>query len=328
MQTAAAVNRWGNACFARHVIAQARAEPVDLIWTHNDSALESFTWAKPRGIRCVLDQSIGHPAALAEILESDRARYPELYERAPPLPSGHEIARAERELDLADTVLVGSAFARDSLTARGVPGDKIRLVPYGFDETLWSQPGPRPPLRGRPLEVLFVGAVQPRKGLGALLQAFTRIDPRVARLTLLGRMDLPANALAPVADRVVHRPPVPRREVAAVMARADVLILPSLFEGSAVVAYEAQAAGLALIQSASTGWIAEQDRTGLILPDVSAAAIRTAVLALAHDPDRLAAMQTAAAAAQPRCWADYRAEVRQVLGLAAAQVPESREAAA
>mgnify|MGYP006281728477 CR=1 FL=1 len=332
-RTAAVVNRWGNAHFARHVIARAQAEPVDLLWTHNDSALESFAWARPRGIRCVLDQSIGHPAALAEVLARDRARYPALYRDAPPPPGARAIARNDRELAYADIVLVGSPFARDTLVARGVAADKVCLVAYGCDETIYGDPPARPPCAGRPLEVLFVGTVQPRKGLGALIEAFAGIDPRRARLTLLGRMDLPRDALAPLADRAVCRPPVPRREVARAMARADVLILPSLFEGSAVVAYEAQAAGLALIQSAHTGLVVRPGETGLLLPEVSAAAIRAAVLQLADAPDRVAAMQAAAAARPARRWADYRAEVRAVLGLPgraalARAAASNREAAA
>ncbi|MBK1670944.1 hypothetical protein CKO28_23305 [Rhodovibrio sodomensis] len=311
----AAVNRWGNAGFARHVIARAMAEPVDLLWTHNDSALESFRWANARGIRCVLDQSIGHPAALADVLARDRARYPALYRNAPPLPDARALERADRELERADMVLVGSPFARDTLTARGLRADKIRLLAYGSDETIWGAPRSRPPRAGRPLEVLFAGTVQPRKGVGALIEAFAEIDPRCARLTLLGRLDVPRAALAPLAGRAVHRPPVPRREVARAMARADVLVLPSLFEGSAVVAYEAQAAGLALIQSAHTGLVVRPGVTGLLLPEVSAAAIRDAVRQLADDPGRLAGMQAAAAATPPRRWADYRADARALLGL-------------
>jgi glycosyltransferase involved in cell wall biosynthesis len=330
MRAAAAVNRWGNARFARHAIACARAEPVELIWTHNDCAAETFAWARERGVRCVLDQSIGHPAALAEILAADRARYPDLHAGGPPPPGPREIARADRELELADVVLVGSAFARETLVARGVPAAKIRLLPYGFDETLWpapAAPSPRPPRAGRPLAVLFAGAVQPRKGVGALLEAFAGIDPRAARLTLLGRMDLPAGTRLPAG--VVHRPPVPRAGVAAAMVAADVLILPSLLEGSAVVAYEAQAAGLALIQSANTGLLARPGETGLILPEVSAPAIRRAVLTLAEDPGLLAGMQAAAAAARPRSWADYRADARRVLGLdGALQAPAAAERAA
>ena len=316
-RAAAAVNRWGNARFARHVIARAEAEPVDLLWTHNDSALESFVWAKARGIRCVLDQSIGHPAALAAVLAADRARYPALYRDAPPPPGRREIARADAELAHADLVLVGSGYARGTLEARGVPAAKIRRVAYGADEAIWGAPSSRPPLAGRPLEVLFVGTVQPRKGVGALVEAFAGIDPRLARLTLLGRLEVPRDVLAPLADRAVHRPPVPRREVVPAMARADVLILPSLCEGGGIVLYEAQAAGLALIQSAQASVIVRHGETGLLLPEVSAAAIRDAVLALAQDPAGLAAMQVAAASVRTRGWADYRAEVRAALGLCA-----------
>jgi glycosyltransferase involved in cell wall biosynthesis len=141
-------------------------------------------------------------------------------------------------------------------------------------------------------------------------------------------MDLPAAARAALPGHVVHRPPVPRAEVAAEMARADVLILPSLFEGSAVVAYEAQAAGLVLIQSANTGLVARHGKTGLVLPAVTAGAIREAVLALAHAPDRLAAMRAAAAATPPRRWADYRADVRAVLDLEPGSRPAPGGAAA
>jgi glycosyltransferase involved in cell wall biosynthesis len=322
---AAAVNAWGNARFGRQVTWLADREPVDLLWTHNDGAAEAFARARARGIRCVLDQSIGHPAALAETLARDRARYPALHAGAPPPPDARAIARADRELALADLVLVGSAFARDTLSARGVDPARVRVVPYGFDETLWPAPAARPALRGRPLEVLFVGSVQPRKGVGALLDAFAGIDPRVARLTLLGRMDLPRHAFAPFAARVAHRPAVARQRVAAAMAAADVVILPSLFEGGGVVAYEALASGCALIQSASMALAVAPGRTGLVLDEVGAPAIRAAVEGLAHAPDRLAAMQTGARAVRTRSWADYRAEVRGVLRLDA---PHRTEAAA
>lgn len=41
------------------------------IWAAMDGALESFEIAKPAGVKCILDQFIGHPASLNKILEEE-----------------------------------------------------------------------------------------------------------------------------------------------------------------------------------------------------------------------------------------------------------------
>jgi glycosyltransferase involved in cell wall biosynthesis len=306
--------------FARQAVRLAEREPVDLLWTHDGKALEAFRWAKTRGILCVLDQSIGHPAALAEVLADDRARHPVFHRGAPAPPGPAAIARADAELALADLVLVGSAFARATLLARGVDAAKLRVVPYGFDETLWpAAPPPRPRLDGRPLELLFVGAVTPRKGVPALLQAIARVPPGLARLTMVGRLEVPRAALAPYRERVRFVPQVPRQQVPAWMATADVLVLPSLFEGASVVLFEALGAGLAVIRSQANHDPGDGGAAGPVLPAVTASAIEAAIRSLAEDPAALARCQTAARTTRiRRRWADYRAEVRPLLGLPAA----------
>lgn len=306
--------------FARHVVRLAERRPVDLLWTYDGKALEAFRWAKAHGIACVLDQSIGHPAALAEVLADDRARHPAFHRDAPAPPGRAAIARADAELALADLVLVGSAFVRATLLARGADAAKLRVVPYGFDETLWPAEAPlRPPLAGRPLDLLFLGAVTPRKGVAALLQAIARVPPALARLTMVGRVEVPRAALAPYRDRVRFVPQVPRQQVPAWMAAADALVLPSLFEGASVVLFEALGAGLAVIRSQANHDLGDGGAAGPVLPEVTAPAIEAAIRSLAEDPAALARCQ--AAARRPsvrRRWADYRAEVRPLLGLPAA----------
>ncbi|NIQ94071.1 MAG: glycosyltransferase family 4 protein, partial [Desulfuromonadales bacterium] len=77
---------------------------------------------------------------------------------------------------MADVIVVGSPFCAQTMIDNGCPEEKIRIVPYGFDETLFpAVPPQREPPEGRPMRFLFVGAVHARKGAAYLLQAFQDI---------------------------------------------------------------------------------------------------------------------------------------------------------
>ena len=313
------VNRWGNRRFAGAVIALARREPVDVLWGYNSSSLEVFRWAKDRGLACVLDQSIGHPAAENAVLDAERARHPDYFPAGDRPHDSAWIARNDAEIALADRVVVGSAAAARTLSARGCDPAKIHVVPYGWDETLFpTDPPARPPPHGRPLRALFVGTLGPRKGAAYLLQALDRVPPAAVAATLVGRLDLPPRTFARHAARVRHVPQVPRAAVAAQMAAADVFVFPSLFEGGGIVLAEALGAGLPIVQGPDSGVGAEDGVSGRVLDSLSVESLADALAELAADPDRLTAWQNAAGhQGRTRRWADYRRQLRAVLdGLA------------
>jgi len=56
-------------------------EPVDVLWGYNTSSLEVFRWAKKQGIRCILDQTIGHCAAMNRVMLAEQTRNPEFFPR-------------------------------------------------------------------------------------------------------------------------------------------------------------------------------------------------------------------------------------------------------
>jgi glycosyltransferase involved in cell wall biosynthesis len=315
-RAAGAVNRTGNRRFARQVIGLARREPVDALWTHNGGALEAFVWARSHGLTCVLDQSIGHPAAENAVMAAERARHPAAFGPADRPHDAAWVARADAELALADRVLVGSAFAAESLYAYGVPAAKVRIVPYGYDETRFPDAPPlRPPLAGRPLELLFAGTLGWRKGGAHLLAALHRLPPGSARLTVAGRIDLPRSWLDGLGDRLRLLGQVPRGEMPAVLRAADALVLPSLFEGGGVVLYEARAAGLAILQSRACGDGVPVDvgegPNGCVLREVTPDSLAAAIAGAAADPDRLARWQAASWRLRTeRTWAAYRARLR------------------
>jgi UDP-glucose:(heptosyl)LPS alpha-1,3-glucosyltransferase len=102
---------------------------------------------------------------------------------------------------------------------------------------------------------IFVGSGFARKGLGCLLEAWPRMDSRVLLMVVgedrhRGYFQARAQALG-IASRM--RWLGPRQDVPALLAAADVLVLPSLFEAFGNVALEAMAAGLPVLLSAQCG---------------------------------------------------------------------------
>jgi glycosyltransferase involved in cell wall biosynthesis len=80
-------------------------------------------------------------------------------------------------------------------------------------------------------------------------------------------------------------------DMAPLMRDADVLLLPSLNEGSALVTFEAQASGCVLAVSDATGAPAEHDVHGLIHPAGDEAVLTEHVRALATDRALLARLR-------------------------------------
>ena len=108
-------------------------------------------------------------------------------------------------------------------------------------------------------EVLYVGVLTPLKGVHSLIKAFalTRAEFPNAQLSIIGKeqnksyaADLRKQVLKlGLEEHVAFRNPMPQRELAMCMARASVLVLPSISEGLGRVLIEAMATGTPVIGS-------------------------------------------------------------------------------
>jgi glycosyltransferase involved in cell wall biosynthesis len=298
----------GNRRFAK-VIAAAIAGPQPFaLWGYNGSSRTGFALAKAQGRACILDRTIGDARAYNAAMAGLQERYGDWFlpeERAIPAAN---IASDDAEYALADAILCGSEFAAASV--RSFAPDhaaKVRVLPYCYDERLFAdQPAPEPVPRTGPLEFLFVGQINPRKGTHHLLEAFAAIPESVARLTLVGDLRIPRAQFARYADRVRHVPQVPRSAVPGIMAAHHVLVFPSYFEGSALTLLEALASGLGIIQTRASGNGATP-ATGIVLEHPDTEALREAILTAVADRDRVDRWRGAAqAAARNYTFARYR----------------------
>ena len=152
-------------------------------------------------------------------------------------------------------------------------------------------------------EILFAGALIPRKGVHFLLEAFARVqaDLPQSRLRLVGdaaNRDYAAQLRRQVqtlglAERVIFEAHVPQTQLAQRMAGARVLVLPSQSEGLGKVIIEAMLCGTPVLASNVDGIpeIVEEGVTGYLVSsgDVEALAERLLHLFQVADVDVMGA---------------------------------------
>jgi glycosyltransferase involved in cell wall biosynthesis len=107
---------------------------------------------------------------------------------------------------------------------------------------------------------------------------------------------------------------VPHGEVPGVMASADVFVFPSLFEGSAVVTYEALACGLPSVVTPSSGSVARDGKDGIVVPPADVEALAKAMERLGTDPElRASCASSARSRAEAFDWARYHRSVAEAV---------------
>lgn len=262
---------------------------ADAVWGFSTASEELFRWARAQGKRCVLEQVILPSALQAALLEAEAKRWPGWQDVEATIGAARLLAAREAaEWELADLIVAGSGFVVDGLVACGVPAAKCRVVPYGVDQARFAR-GIRVKEPAARLRVLFAGEVGLRKGAPYLLEALRRLGPDRVEARLAGRVALATEKLAPYGDVATFLGVVPRTEMPGLFAWADVFVLPSIFEGSATVTYEALAAGVPVIATPNCGSIVREGIDGAIVPvgSVDAIAEQLDVLALGrrHWPD-------------------------------------------
>jgi glycosyltransferase involved in cell wall biosynthesis len=199
----------------------------------------------------------------------------------------------------AHAVVANSSAARDQLEREGVPADKLRLITNGLDVRRFA---PMPP-GGDIRRIAMVANLRPEKGHDLLLAAAPRILARYpdASFTFIGEgsrreaLETLTRALG-ITDRVHFMGE--SRDVAPILAKHDLFVLPSRSEAFPNALIEAMATALPVVAT-SVGGIPEVVRSGvngrLVRPD-DVDALADAVLALMDDPAAAAALGRAARA--------------------------------
>ncbi len=265
--------------------------PSEVVHAFEGAALATLTAARHQGRIAVLDVPSAHERfAEAAALEGDSV-------------TRFQTARIRAERAQADLLLAPSEFVKSCLVENGAPEESVAIVPYGADPVAYEPSRPD----GEGFDVAFVGEIGRRKGVTHLLDAWRRLRLPGARLTLAGRAtdpslvrDLPAGARWTGA--------LTRDRVRQLMSGSQAFVFPSLAEGSALVTYEAMAAGLPSVVTHESGSQVRDGTDGFVVPRRDPAALAERLEALAEDPGLRARMGASARERIERgyTWDHYR----------------------
>ncbi|MDB5453645.1 MAG: glycosyl transferase group 1 [Caulobacteraceae bacterium] len=271
-------------------------DAFDVVHTWPLAAESTLAAAHARGALAVREAPNTHTGHAFEVVaEAHRAlKVPQPSNNSHTF-SGDVLRCEEREYALADLILAPSEFAIETFLARGVPSWKLALKGYGFAaQTYASHAGRR--ANEQPV-FAFVGRCEPRKGLHLALEAWraSGIAER-SRFKILGDF-IPEyrERLRPLLDHPNISIEGFARDLRPVYKAADVLVLPSLEDGSALVTYEAQASGCALLVSEAAGARLTDGVQGFVHRVGDVETLAAQMKALADNPQLLESMQRAAA---------------------------------
>ena len=201
-----------------------------------------------------------------------------------------------------DARIAVSPTARDFALSY-FPG-AYHVIPNGVDVERFS-PAVRPfegfrePDR---VNLLFVGRLDPRKGVELLLETMPEVVDRTggrARLLVVGdsylRPRLERSLPAAVREHVIFLGHVPTAELPRWYATGDLFVSPALGnESFGIVLLEAMACGRAVVASDIPGYrsVVVPDVNGVVFPPGDRGALAQALVALAGDPERRRALAT------------------------------------
>jgi len=229
----------------------------------------------------------------------------------------------------SDALVAESPASRQHMVQEyGVDPARVQVIPCGVDTTLFQ---PHDRLQARqalalPASapcVLFVGRLQPLKGLDTLLRAVDRARQQYPTLRALivgggvdvddpheaeelGRLRALAEALH-LTSHITFLKAQPQERLAQYYAAADVFVMPSHYESFGMVVLEAMACGTPVVASRVGGLASTvlHERTGLLAPVGDWQGFAEAIVRLLASPSlhalcAQASVQRAQAYAWPR----------------------------
>lgn len=265
------------------------AGEYDVIHTWPLGARRTLQAARRLGIPSFLERPNAHTRFAYEVVREECERIGVL------LPPDHEHAYKgewlkleEEEYALADALLCPSDFVARTFLDRGFAPERLVRHRYGYDNIRFS-PDPKGRDPNRPFTMLFAGGCAPRKGLHYALDAWLKSPACEQGVFVIAggfvadyREKLASKLTHPSIRALGHYTAMPE-----LMRQADVLVLPTVEEGSALVTYEARASGCVLLVSTAAGAICTHGHDSLVHEPRDVDSLRAHITSLYSDHGRL-----------------------------------------
>jgi glycosyltransferase involved in cell wall biosynthesis len=198
----------------------------------------------------------------------------------------------------AAAIIAVSAFTASGIRRRFDPTAPVYVAPHGVDHDRFRTDAAADEadrLRAigvRSPYLAFVGLLEPRKDVPALVRAFTRISAERPNLRLVlaggdgwgARAVRDAVASSGVASRILRPGYIPADTVPVLLRNAEIVAYPSLTEGFGLPALEALACGAALVSTSGSAVEEVVGDAALLVPPGDVDALAAALDWLLADP--------------------------------------------
>ena len=204
---------------------------------------------------------------------------------AKPRPWDH---RMEAEWQEADLIWVPSRHLINISADFGADATKFRVIPYPVRPVPYMSRTKSLGSR-RKLQVIFAGTLMLEKGVQYIYQALRNRSNLPVTVDFYGSANLAPLGLRRLSEVGTIHGPVPRTELFHKFLNADLLLFPSLSEGSALVTLEAAALGLPVVATEDAG----PSASAMLIAPRSPEAISEALERLIDYRDHLESMSAA-----------------------------------
>ena len=265
--------------YYRSLAAAFRRRPPDLVHVHGWGCGED-----PPGAMAWLS-GWPHPIVYTEHNSPD----PALHKPMPQAP-----------MNLAQLLIAVSRAGAAGLHQVGRARPPVVVIPYAVQALPPANTGQR-----AGFTIACIARLSPQKGQADLLEAISTLTAKVPDVHLLlagegparGELEAQAARLG-LQEHITFLGLLTRDDLPALLARTDVVALPSFWEGLPVSLIEALSAGKAIVASGVGGnpELVTSGVNGCLVPPGDPAALAQALLDLAGDPERVRRMGAASLA--------------------------------
>jgi glycosyltransferase involved in cell wall biosynthesis len=297
----------GNEWFDARVAKAIQRLDFDLLITYENSNLLTQQRAKKAGKVTILDLAQIHHVDILDSMRLFGTAEQVGYERDRVNP------KKEAALGFTDYIFCLSDYAKASLVQHGFSEHRIFKMNLGVNLNRFAAKTSYHPKRQ--LEVLFVGTIMRRKGIGLLVDMFHKLKDLDIKWTIIGPPGDAIGLLPRNEPKLTYRPFMHHEELVEQYRQADVFIFPSFLDSWAQTVIEGMACGTPVIVSDHTGAKeAVEQGGGFVVPTGDVEAYVEKILYFFDHRDEVERMgRRAREIAQRYTWEHYAQQVTEAI---------------